>query len=137
MQTRAGHHYLTGGFYTDASFSTLLNPAATVNTPDDLFMSVSMSSWDSSLNIILEQCWATPNRNWLNISDEGKNKDFQATKFESLLKYGLLFQPKKVILTILKNIHLLITFVLIHMNSMFSSPLIYSLMEGKRRPRLV
>lgn len=69
LQTRAGHHYLTGGLYTDASFSTLLNPAATVNTPDDLFMSVTMSSWDSSLNIILEQCWATPNRNWLNISD--------------------------------------------------------------------
>ena len=93
LQTRAGHHYLTGGLYTDASFSTLLNPTATVNTPDDLYMSVSMSSWDSSLNIILEQCWATPNRSWLNIFYiiSYENVDSQARRILKVLR----IQPKK------------------------------------------
>ena len=65
LATRSGHHYLNGGLFTDGSFSKLLNPASVITTPDDMFISVSLTSWDMSLSLILEKCWATPNRNRL------------------------------------------------------------------------
>ena len=63
LSTRGGHHYLNGGLYQDGSFSKLLNPSSSILTPDNLYIKISLTSWDTRLKLILEKCWATPNSN--------------------------------------------------------------------------
>jgi len=60
---KSGTMKLTSAMFKDQLFAEIMEPETIVIVPNEMYFGISMESWDSSLQIMLQKCWATPTSN--------------------------------------------------------------------------